>query len=81
MPARRRPQKYVTVTPVAETPTLTLGGTTATVNEGSTVTLTSITGTAVDSDDTLTLTMTGMASDATSPNRRTTRCSTAPASR
>ena len=58
----------VTVNPVAEAPTLTLGGTTATANEGGTVALPSITATAVDSDDTVTLTIAGLASGATITN-------------
>ena len=57
----------VTVTPVAETPSVTLAVGSSTVNEGSAVTLT-ITGTAVDSDDTLTYTLTGIPSDATLSN-------------
>ncbi len=55
----------LTVNPVAEAPTLALGGTTATVNESGTVVLPSITATPVDSDDTLTLTIAGLASGAT----------------
>ena len=54
----------LTVNPVAEIPTLTLGGTTASVNEGSTVGLPSITASG-DSDDSVTLTIAGLASGAT----------------
>ena len=55
----------LTVNPAAETPVLTLGGTTATVAEGSTVALPSITASGMDGDDTVTLTIAGLAAGAT----------------
>ena len=58
----------LTINPVAEPPVLTLGGTTATVAEGSTVALPSITASGVDGDDTVTLTIAGLAAGATMTN-------------
>ena len=64
------PQKTIAVTAnqkneTSEPPTLSLGGTTATVTAGSTVTLPSISVHANDSDDTLTLTIAGLPMGAT----------------
>jgi hypothetical protein len=55
----------LTVKPVSEPPTLTLGGTTASVNEGGSVALPSFTATGADADDALTLTVSGLAAGAT----------------
>jgi hypothetical protein len=58
----------LTINPVSEPPSLTLGGTAVATSSGGTVVLPSIAASAIDTDDTLTLTISGLAAGATVTN-------------